>query len=560
MGILRTDKISGLETPTIITGAVDFKGGDTGIGLTIPASADFNFDIYDFTVEWFQYWNSISGFQTLLDINNVNGFLIESGNGTGAYRVYCDNLLEAQESSSNGAVAGRWYHYAVVGDRTNGTIKIYRDGIETGTGNWADDKPAGSATHTLGIGVDVLDEDRNINGYISNLRILKGTALYKSNFTPPTHELEAINDTVLLCCNNSDSVTAASRAGIGSAHILAAKGSVSIASTNPGLTRDFTYGTEFKGVTTFDTQGYFVPPSGTTEQRGRGRGLVGGGDITPASESESNHIDLFNIPTTGNSIDFGDLSDGKLRLGASGSSTRGIFAGGKTPSLVNVMEFVTIAATGNAVDFGDLLNARDELGGAGNNIRALFFTGSAPGTTNVIEYVTTAALGNAQDFGDLTRAEVEGCGCGSPTRGILFIRDNSIDYVTWATTGNAQDFGDTGFGENGDNMAVSDRTRAIIAGGVQGPANADTGIHYLTISTLGNTQEFGDLTATAREGSGMSNSIRGVFSLGIAGGSQSNAVDYITIATNGDAKDFGDLTPGKIKEGSACSDSHGAIE
>ena len=559
MGILRTDKISGLETPTIITGAVDFKGGDTGIGLTSPASADFNFDIYDFTVEWFQYWNSISGFQTLLDIDNVTGLLIESGNGTGAYRVYCNNILEAQESTSNGAVAGRWYHYAVVGDRTNGTIKIYRDGIETGTDTWDDDKPAGSATHTLGIGVDVLDENRNINGYISNLRILKGTALYKSNFTPPTHELEAINDTVLLCCNSSDSVTAASRAGIGSAHILAAKGSVSIASTNPGLTRNFTYGTEFNGVTTFDTQGYFVPPSGTTEQRNGGRGLVGGGDITPASESESNHIDYITISSTGNSQDFGDLSDGKLRLGASGSSTRGIFAGGKTPSLVNVMEFVTIATRGDALDFGDLLNARDELGGAGNNIRALFFTGSAPSSTNVIEYVTTAALGNAQDFGDLTRAEVEGCGCGSPTRGILFIRDNSIDYVTWATTGNAQDFGDTGFGENGDNMAVSDRTRAIIAGGAQGPSNAATGIHYTTISTLGNTQDFGDLTATAREGSGMSNSIRGVFSLGIAGGSQSNAMDYVTIQTTGNAKDFGDLTPGKIKEGSACSDSHGAI-
>ena len=52
---------------------------------------------------------------------------------------------------------------------------------------------------------------------------------------------------------------------------------------SPGLTRDFTFGTEFRGVTTFDTQGYFVPPSGTTEQRGRGRGLFGGGD--PANKN-----------------------------------------------------------------------------------------------------------------------------------------------------------------------------------------------------------------------------------------------------------------------------------
>ena len=325
------------------------------------------------------------------------------------------------------------------------------------------------------------------------------------------------------------------------------------------LTRDFTSGTEFRGVTTFDTQGYFVPPSGTTEQRGRGRGLVGGGDITPGSQSESNHIALFNIPTTGNSIDFGDLTGGRFRLGASGSSTRGIFAGGKTPSLIDVIEYVTIAATGNAVDFGNLLNARDELGGAGNNIRSLFFTGSAPGSTNVIEYITTAALGNAQDFGDLTRAALEGCGCGSPTRGVLFVKDNSIDYVTWATTGNAQDFGDTGFGNNGDNSAASDSTRALIAGGAQGPSSSSNGIHYLTISTLGNTQDFGDLTAAAGEGSGMSNSTRGVFQLGKISFSQSNAVDYVTIQTTGNAKDFGDLSPGRVNDGAACSDSHGGI-
>jgi hypothetical protein len=60
-------------------------------------------------------------------------------------------------------------------------------------------------------------------------------------------------------------------------------------------------------------------------------------------------------------------------------------------------------------------------------------------------------------------------------------------------------------------------------------------------------------------GSAMSNSIRGVFSLGESGGVQSNAMDYVTIQTTGDAKDFGDLISGKIKEGSACSDSHGAI-
>ena len=552
MGILRTDKISGLETPTAVTGSVLFDGTDDD--LQIADSDDFTFAKNDFTIEFWRY-KQVIAIDTYVakyggSANTDRTFWC--GQGTdGVEQFYWYSGSSVYSISSKSFPINTWAHFAAV--RYNGTMTLYIDGVEAASTTTNVDVTLNDTSEVLRVGGENTGT-YDYQGYISNLRILNGTALYTSEFTPPVHELEVIGDTVLLCCNNSDSAGAEA-----TGKSITVNNNAAASTFSPGLIRDFTFGTEFRGVTTFDTQGYFVPPSGTTEQRGRGRGLVGGGDITPASESESIHIDYITISSTGNSQDFGDLSDGKLRLGASGSSTRGIFAGGKTPSLVNVMEFVTIAATGNVVDFGDLANPRDELGGAGNNIRALFFTGSAPSTTNVIEYVTTAALGNAQDFGDLTRAEVEGCGCGSPTRGILFIRDNSIDYVTWATTGNAQDFGDTAFGENGDNSAASDSTRAIIAGGVQGPANAANGIHYLIISTLGNTQEFGDLTATAREGSGMSNSIRGVFSLGIAGGSQSNAMDYITIATSGDAKDFGDLTPGKIKEGSACSDSHGGI-
>ena len=71
--------------------------------------------------------------------------------------------------------------------------------------------------------------------------------------------------------------------------LLQSSGDPTASTDNPGLTRDFTSGTEFKGVTTFDTQGYFVPPSGTTEQRGRGRGLFSGGG-TP---SKTNTIELY---------------------------------------------------------------------------------------------------------------------------------------------------------------------------------------------------------------------------------------------------------------------------
>ena len=111
-----------------------------------------------------------------------------------------------------------------------------------------------------------------LTGYISNLRILKGLHSTHGDFTVPTHALEVIGDTALLCCNNPDSAGAEA-----TGKSITVNGDAAASTFSPGLTRDFTFGTEFKGVTTFDTQGYFVPPSGTTEQRGRGRGVFGGG-------------------------------------------------------------------------------------------------------------------------------------------------------------------------------------------------------------------------------------------------------------------------------------------
>ena len=44
-----------------------------------------------------------------------------------------------------------------------------------------------------------------------------------------------------------------------------------------------------------------------------------------------------------------------------GNHTRACHAGGLTPTMYNIIEFVTISTTGNAQDFGDL------TGGAGTN-------------------------------------------------------------------------------------------------------------------------------------------------------------------------------------------------
>ena len=48
-----------------------------------------------------------------------------------------------------------------------------------------------------------------LNGSLSNVRIVKGTALYTSNFTPPTRELTNVTNTKLLCCQSATSASVA---------------------------------------------------------------------------------------------------------------------------------------------------------------------------------------------------------------------------------------------------------------------------------------------------------------------------------------------------------------
>jgi hypothetical protein len=85
-----------------------------------------------------------------------------------------------------------------------------------------------------------------------------------------------------------------------------------------------------------------------------------------------------------------------------------------------------------------------------------------------------------------------------------------------------------------------------------GPTN-----EYITIATLGNSQNFGSLTASSSEGQAVSDSKRGVISIG-DNGSGTNAMDYITIQTTGNAQDFGDLTAARWN-GASSSDSHGGL-
>ena len=85
-----------------------------------------------------------------------------------------------------------------------------------------------------------------------------------------------------------------------------------------------------------------------------------------AGAGQTNIIDYITIATTGNAVDFGDLTIGRFGIGATASPIRGIFYNGWTnnPSTViyNTIDYVNIASTGDAIDFGDATQAKREKG------------------------------------------------------------------------------------------------------------------------------------------------------------------------------------------------------
>jgi hypothetical protein len=96
----------------------------------------------------------------------------------------------------------KWYHIAAV--RNESTISLYVNGtLEGSTTNTS----FNDASTSFGIGAADVGATWNssypVNGHISNFRILKGTALYTKNFTPPTRELTVIPNTVLLACQST---------------------------------------------------------------------------------------------------------------------------------------------------------------------------------------------------------------------------------------------------------------------------------------------------------------------------------------------------------------------
>jgi hypothetical protein len=91
-----------------------------------------------------------------------------------------------------------WSHVAIT--RSGNTFRLFLNGTQTASGTSSGTAGANVATSIgrYGDGVAGASPTSYWNGYISNFRIVKGTAVYTANFTPPTAPVTAITNTSLL--------------------------------------------------------------------------------------------------------------------------------------------------------------------------------------------------------------------------------------------------------------------------------------------------------------------------------------------------------------------------
>ena len=193
----------------VTDGAVSFDG--SGDYLTLANSSDFVVGTGDFTMECYIYQKSQGGEATVFGLKHTGG------SGWTGYKFYITTsgnfILYAEDAGSgdwdiglqsgNGSVSlNRWHHLSAT--RNGTTFRVFVDGIlKASTTSSVDLNDGGDGFYISNNGAN----QQYFNGIISNIRIIKGTALYTTDFTPPTRTLTNVTNTKLLCCQSPTSAT-----------------------------------------------------------------------------------------------------------------------------------------------------------------------------------------------------------------------------------------------------------------------------------------------------------------------------------------------------------------
>lgn len=158
-----------------------YLDGD-GDSLTVPHSSGFDFGTGDFTVELWAWFNDASSYRAFVQLQDVWVFYFYADDSAIYWGV---PLVSNDVQGAFTPTTNTWHHIAA--SRSGDTLRIFVDGAEVASGTAAGSYSSGSSGD-LSVGTYV---GEYFDGYIDDLRIVKGLAVYTSNFTPPAGPLSA---------------------------------------------------------------------------------------------------------------------------------------------------------------------------------------------------------------------------------------------------------------------------------------------------------------------------------------------------------------------------------
>jgi hypothetical protein len=190
------DAVIRATNPTPVSHSVFFDGtGDylsIANGLAVDTS-DFTVEAWVYTSAWTVEWNSIISTRASGSTPGATDVWVLGVHNSGYPYIYSGAMQIT--GSAGQVVLHRWTHLAV--SRSGSTMRLFVNGTLVNT-------TTSSENYTVAAGA--IGANRNGSeqwtGYISNLRLVKGTAVYTSTFTPPTAPLTAISGTSLLTCQS----------------------------------------------------------------------------------------------------------------------------------------------------------------------------------------------------------------------------------------------------------------------------------------------------------------------------------------------------------------------
>jgi hypothetical protein len=176
-----------------VGGSAYFDG--TGDFLSATVGTPFTFGTSDFTVECWAYITSTP------DATNGAYFIDNRVGSSTSWSFLVNSSLAPLWGTGSSTLTGTsglftlnaWNHFCY--SRSGTTGRIFVNGVSAFSGT--DSTNYGTTTTGCNIGAR-FNSIGLLTGYISNLRVINGTALYTSAFTPPTAPLTNIANTSLL--------------------------------------------------------------------------------------------------------------------------------------------------------------------------------------------------------------------------------------------------------------------------------------------------------------------------------------------------------------------------